>query len=764
MPARTRMFILAAEATLDRLRREAGSPALADAEEVVALPLDRLAVGSDVELPEQLAELFELAAARGRRPAVAVCEVEREGDVARFTDQLQRLASVLRGRLQRDRMPFPLQAVVIVGQNAVGPRDLECLRVLSGATRGGGSPAGSDLEELLPSQLPVYLMLGRTRLDHTSRSWRCSEVWPVAVARLLASVEAEPSRTGGLRSWRSFATSLGGEDAIGLEREVLEIVRSSIGGLSREVADADAASLVRALREEVTPEDPPSDTVSSSSSPKHRLDRFGRGVEPHPPVPAFWELDPAIPDSPEPTGGSVRHTLERLDNDPDSRWHERRSERGKVFIHDRRLRVVQSIFTFSGPRSILRRVWQRIHRHPGHLPWHAEGGFIRLGDRRELSIVADQSRAWQEIEALDREVVETRAVAEQMAAELDRARSRFVGIPWRVAAVLCSALFSAAIVGTVTAPFPPKWTLYTGVATAVSAALAGLLIIVTELVAARRGRDLLETANTAAEAALSRAFQARLKLGCDGEILQRSMAWLQSAARVRETARRLLELQSSALERTLVARHFGTAAGRESPRAFERITTIDTNIGINQAGLAAQLRRADPEFVQELDASFQRWWSDALRTTDAGEVGSIDAGRFRPVLERELRNARLQARLRMLQLIEERESKPWLVELADGLARVAGHGTDFAGLSVQTERARGRRLRRATLSIGSSDDLRECMARVLEASALDGFVVSRKPVELSHWGYSAIVIDEISIEVEPHEDKSGLRFHEGLSA
>lgn len=769
------MFILAAEATLARLRRESPSRALRDPAEVVALPLDCWKQDRESGISESLAEEFEIAAARDRRPAVAICEVTREGDVVGFVRDLDRLAAALASRLQRDRMPFPLQAVVLVGENRIGPLDLECLRLLCGpgASKGVATSANRSeqdsgatdypsLAELLPPRLPVYLMLGRTRLDSESRSWPCSEIWPIAVTRLLASIDSNPTRTGGLRAWRAFASSLGGDDSVGLEREVLAIIRDSVAGVSGEQPNSDAARAVKVLREEVVPEDPPTDSVSTSASPRHRLDRFGQSKQPHPPVPEFWELDPAIPESSDPTGAAARHTRERLDSSPESQWQARRFERGSVFIRDRGLRLFESVFTFAGPRSILRRVWQRIHRHAGHLPWHAEGGFIRLGDRRELSIVADQARAWQAVESLDREATMARTTAEEMATELDRTRSRFAGIPWRIGAVFSSALFAAAIVGTVTAAFPPQWIIYVGVGTAATAALTGLAIVVSELVAARRGRNLLEFANANAEAALSRSFHARLELGSDGELLQRSMAWLQSAARVRETARRLLELQSAALERTLVTK-YSPNGGTSGLGGFAAATTVDTDIGIAREGLAAALRRVDPSFGLELDASFQRWWVDALRAYDAGEVGSIHAGQFRPQLESELRGLRDKARARLLRLIEERESKPWLDDLAGKFARTIGQGTDFATLSVQTERARGRQLRRGTFVIGGSDDLRERMAQLMEASTLEGFSASRTAVEIEAWGAAAIAVDEISVEVEPNAAGTGLVFHEGLA-
>jgi hypothetical protein len=770
MSAAARMFILASAPTIDRLRREAPCRALTEPGGVAVLPLEGLHQGQESDGIERNRALFESASARGVRPAVALCEIVREGDLADFVEKLRHAAATLRDALQRDRMPFPLNAVILVGRALLNEADVAALELLGSgspkplekAAAADKRPEADPLRDLVPFDVPIYLFLGRSRLDHASQSWDAAATWPVSVSRLLASIEASPSRTGGLRTCRSVAVTLGSADASGLEREVLTLVRWSLSADAPLSGSDHAAPEPGRTRNDLTPDDPPNDAVDASGAPRHRLDQHGRSRAAHPELPSFWEFEPALDRTDLSTGGATRQSQTRLDDSRESEWQLRRAERGRIFMRDRVRRALAAVYTFAGPRSILRRVWQRIHSHPEHLAWHASGGFVRLGERRELSLVMDQLRGWRAIEQLDGEAREAREVAMAQAAELDRARSRFVGLGWRLAAITCAGLFSAAIVGTAVAPFGPRWVLYTGIGTALAAILAAAAVLLGELWAARRGRALLERSVLHAESCIARAYAARLALGSDGELLQRSMAWLQSAARVRDAARRLLELQTIALERALQGHAPLRTANLTTADDYARQSSVVTNLGLASLRASAELLKREPDFVAQLQSDFRMWWSDAMRSHDPDEVGSVSATKFRPRLESVLRELQLKSRRRLLRFIEQREDRAWIDEAQRDLCRLLGVGSDLPGLGVKTERARGLRLNRSMLAVASGPAMLGAVRGALQTTALDAATVHELQHDLEPWGLSGLALDEITISVRRDSPDEPVRFIEGL--
>ena len=770
MSAAARMFILSSESAIERLRREAPCRALTEPGGVVVLPLESLSQDRGAEEIENSRPLFERASARGARPAVALCEIFREGDLADFVEKLRGAATTLRSALQRDRVPFPLNAIILVGQAQLNDRDLTALEVLNAAGSSSAEPTeekaenrhGEDpLRDLVPLDVPIYLFLGRTRLDHASQSWDAAAIWPIAVSRLLASIEASPSRTGGLRACRTVAVALGSTDASGLEREVLTMVRWSISADAPQTASSAARLEPRRSRSELAPDDPPNDAVDASGAPRHRLDHHGRSRATHPELPTFWEFEPTLAGSEKSSGSATMESQQRLDDSRASEWQSRRVERGQIFMRDRVRRALAAVYTFVGPRSILRRVWQRIHSHPEHLAWHASGGFVRLGERRELSLVMDQLRGWRAIEQLDAEAREAREIAIEQAAELDRARTRFVGIGWRLAAVACAGLFSAAIVSAAIAPFGSRWFLYTGIGTALSAMLAAAALLLSELWAAKRGRALLERSVLHAESCISRAYAARLALGSEGELLQRSMAWLQSAARVREAARRLLELQSIALERALQGHAPLRTVNLTAVDEYVSRSSVVTNMGLASLPASAELLKHEPDFVTQLQSDFRTWWSDALRNYDPDEVGSVSATKFRPQLESVLRELQLKSRRRILRFIEERQDRTWIEHAQRDLGRLLGVGSDLPSLAVRTERARGLRLNRSKLAVASGPALLGAVRGALQSTSLDATPIHELQHDLEPWGLSGLALDEITISVRRVSPDEPVRFIEG---
>ncbi len=763
MPAPARMLVLAEGSAMERLRRDGGCRALADSALVGHLPLlddpEDPPPGTGLD-PDELARTYEQASGRGRSVVVAVCEAVEDGDLVRFVRRLDRLGRWLSERLQHDRTPFPLAACVIAAHGPIGDADRGALEMLLAASR-LGSVASIDWESdsaglsvIVPTAIPIYLMTHRTRLDHESRGWSCRDIWPAAVARLLASVSLEPRRTPGLRAWRSVSVNYTEGDARALEREVIEIVREAVDSVDD---DADAVEAT-SNRDDLKPESPPTDRVDDAGVPRHRLDKHGASRGPHDPVPGFWALEPSFEGG---AGGGEAHCSSRLDIVPGTPWRSRFLERGRRFIGDRFKRAVEVFRSSTGPRSVLRRVWRGIHDRHDHLRWYADGGFFTTAGRRELDGLTVQVREWERIRDLDSDRDRRIACSKVEARELDHARSHFVGIAWRVACAGSAGLFAAAVVGSVTSMLETKWTLYTGIASGIAAAATGLLLLFTEVQAGSRGRSRLERETRGAEASVSRAYAARLELSATGELLHRSTAWIQNCARVRDAAGRLLSLWKLSLDHASgigVARSIGAGAPL---RAWNASSTVEVAAGLSFDDAARACREEQPELLPDLRHGFESFWSDSMRQIDPHEVGDVVARRFGKSLESQLRSMRDDVRLKVVAVVERWVGDGWIESVGDRVVEVFGPGTELAGLSVSTRKASGADLRRVIRAHSSSERVSDRLGESLRVATLDGSAVARSVGELEPWGCTALAIDEIEVSLPIERNRPVSVFVEG---
>lgn len=734
---------------MERLRRDGGCRALADSAIVGHLPLldnpenPPSSIGWN---PDELAAVYEQASARNRSAVVAICEAEHEGDLVRFVRRLDALGRWLADRLQHDRTPFPLAACVIAAHGPIAGDDREALETLLSAAKTGGEQTSDPesptfgLSVIVPTAIPVYAMVHRTRLDHESRGWSCQDIWPAAVARLLASIWIEPRRTAGLRAWRSVSVNYTEGDARALEREVIEIVREAVDSVDD---DADAPRLA-ATDDRMKPESPPSERVDDGGSPRHRLDKHGSSRGPHEPVPGFWAIEPIFEGG---AGGGEAHCKSRLDTAPETPWRSRFFERGRRFIGDRFKRAVEVFRSSSGPRSVLRRVWRGIHDRHDHLRWYADGGFFTIAGRRELESLSKQVYEWQEIRQLDADRDQAIACASAEARELDRARSHFVGIAWRVACAASSGLFAAAIVGSVTAMLEPKWTLYTGIGAGVAAASTGLLLLITEAAAGARGRNRLEREAGGAESAISRSYAARLELSATGELLHRSTAWIQNCARVRDAAKRLLSLWKISLEHASgigIARSVGAGA---PIRSWSASSMVEVAAGLSFDDAARACREEQPDLLPDLRDGFESFWSESMRQVDPHEVGDVVARRFGKSLEAQLRTMRDDVRGKVVAVVERWVGDGWIAQVGDRVVEVFGPGTEFAGLSVSTRKASGADLRRIIRAHASNERVCGRLGDSLRIATLDGSAVSQVMGDLEPWGCVGLAIEEIEVSL-----------------
>ena len=759
MPPSARLIVLAEDSAMDRLRRDGGCRALADPSLVEHLPLvedPREPEGGRDEV--ELGERYEQASGRDGGAVVALCELVEEGDLHRFAERLEALGGWLSERLQHDRTPFPLAACVIVSHGPIGGVDraaLDRLVTLSAERDLRGDAAAGGIATIVPSAIPVYVMVHRTRLDHQSRSWSCRDVWPAAVARLLASIALDPRRPAGLRAWRSVAITYSEEDARGLEREVIEIVREAVDSVDDDV-DPTASSSPDRMRTET----PPSDRVDDSGVPRHRLDKHGASASTREPVPGFWSLEPSLGVG---VGGGVSHVDLRLDLARGSPWRDRFSERGRRFIADRFRRAVESLRVLSGPNSILRKVWRGIHVRHEHLRWHARGGFFTTGARRELDELGTQKLAWDAIESLDAERDRRIRRAKAESVELDLARSHFVGVGWRLSAIGASGLFAAAIVGSVTSMLDPAWTLATGVASGLAAAVTGLVLLLLEVRAGTRGRERLEREASAAEQAIARSFAARLALAARGELLHRSTSWIQNCARVRDAAARLLALWELSLDAASglgIARSVGAGAAL---RRWSLATTVQVAADLSYDAVARTVREDRPHLLPELRRRFETFWGSSLRTVDPHEVGDVVARRLGRMLAAELRGMRDEVRGTLIGVVEHWVGEDWAEDASRQVVEVFGLGTEFAGLSVSTRKASGASLRRVIRAHASSELVARRLGESLHQATLDGSPVSHATGPLEPWGCAALAIEEIDVSLPVDRALPTAVFVEGRS-
>jgi len=754
------MLVLAEPAAMERLRRDGGCRALADPGLVGHLPLvaSPSSPGDGLD-PEELAGTYERASGRDESVVVALCEVAAAGDLDRFVDRLEALGRWLAGRLQHDRTPFPLAAIVLASHEPITDLDraaLERILAVTGDARASTLDAEGDppgLPVILPTAIPIYVMVHRGRLDHESRSWSCQEIWPAAVARLLASISLEPRRTAGLRAWRSVAVNYSEGDARDLEREVIEIVREAVDSVE-ESSEGEGPSAARSSEVET----PPSDRVDDAGSPRHRLDKHGVGRAAHDPVPSFWSIEPSFEGG---AGGGTSHAGDRLDLADGQPWQSRFTERGRRFISDRFKRVMSSIRSMIGPVSILRRVWRGIHQDSSRLRWYARGGFFTTAGRRELEELSRQKREWEGIRKFDAERDLRIRCARAEAAELDLARSHFVGLGWRIAAAASSGLFAAAIVGVATALLDPAWTITTGVASGAVAVATTLILLIAEAGAGARGRERLEREIVSAEQATSAAYRARLELAARGELLQRSTSWIQNCAKIRDAAKRLLALWDLSLEHASSLGIARSASGGSSLRRWANATMVQVAADLSYDSVAREVREQQPELLPSLQRDFESFWSESLRKIDRHEGGDVVVRRFGRELDAQLRRMRDRVRRELVAVVERWVGEDWAGTAAERVIDVFGTGTEFAGLSVSTRKASGARLRRVIRAHASAEPIAHRLGDSLERATLDGSSVSIAPGSLEPWGCTALAVEEIDVSLPAERRAPAAVFVEG---
>jgi hypothetical protein len=398
------------------------------------------------------------------------------------------------------------------------------------------------------------------------------------------------------------------------------------------------------------------------------------------------------------------------------------------------------------------------------LRWFASGGFFQTQSDDEFERISKQMRRWEDVATADREAETAMRNAQVEAFELDQARTYFLSIHWRFACALIASLFVTAVC-TVPASASGDWSvLLLALVAGAAAAVTTLIIAVLELRGGGRGTASAERTSRAAELRIAIAFEKRLELGADGELLQRSIAWLQSAARIRDAAQRLLALR----ERAVASMSPGDLSSRDPDRMqvlseYRQATTVACESGAPAASLAGNLRKAYPQLVREQAEELESDWRRMLMELDPSIVGGINGRALVPMLEASLERCRDTFRQRLLDAAERSAAPGWFAQARESLARAFGPTTDLCGLSVSTMNARGNPLQRVTLVATARDtaarDISKVLADCSQGSAWPKACISR----VDGWSGYALIIDEISVRIDPNPSRgSTLRVLEGI--
>jgi hypothetical protein len=766
MSSAPRLILLASDLATARLRDESGCRALRRGGDVLSVSIDSLRSTAGGEASagiDRFAPLLQSSSSQPRPPLVALCIAEHPGAFARYCESCERLANQLLQCLQSDRVPVPTRACVVVAPSGLNTEDRRWLAQLTDPRPSISlAPETGALRHLFPHRMPVYLMAGVSRVDARGRAWDSALAWPVAVGRLLGSLAVMPERSPGLRAWRAIALDSRSASVDALDVEALALVNEALGSTTSDLSSA------RRWTDLSAPLKPPSDRIPHAPSPVHAEDRLIDTEETRPVLPDFSAIAPADSQMVSPmtshSGGASAHTRDRLEHGPRSLWAARRAERGRAFMADRTARLLNAAQTLSGPKGVISTVWSRIHHTAFQLRWFAGGGFFQTDPSGEFERLSTQMRRWGEIATADRAAESATIHAKIEAFELDFARSYFLSIYWRMLCALAASLFATAAFCVPASAWGGRFVMILALAAGGAAAVTTIVLAALEFAAGDRGRASVERASRSAEQSIAIAFERRLVLGADGELLQRSVAWLQSAARVRDAAQRLLALRDSAVARMSP----GDLSSRDPDRVetlaeYRESTTISCESDASAEFLVRGLRKSYPHLVQEQAEELELDWRRMLLELDPGMVGGVNGRALVPMLEASLEQCRDVFRQRLLKATEESSSNGWLGKAAEPLAQAFGPTTDFCGLSVPTMKARGNPLQRVTLVIAPTDRAVREISKVIT----DCSQGSTRPIaslnRIDGWSGYALVIDEISVRIDqrPSSD-STLRLLEGI--
>ncbi len=733
------LIILSDRESIGRIRRDSGCRRLSGDGEVEFIAIDEVPSATEpLAFEERQRWTARLGAALGPAapPLVLVWRHGAPGAGPSPASVIDHLRDFAGRALQSDRALVSIAAVVAIFPDAIGPE------------------AATALEALAESHA-VFLMNAHSRLLAGGPSFQTGDVWPVAVGRLVGSLRYRARRQRGLRAWRALSVvGQRGEDDP-LDAVASKLARFVISGFDDDLSRGDARTgMEQGL--ETRPLDVPEDRVSVDGVPQHAFGASG-ATRRRPELVSWWELPPA--DGAVPVRGSARFEAgTRLDLRAGSRWRVAFAHRGSQFVRDRFARARSAALSILGPESVYARAWERIHRHPAFVPWHAKGAFFKRPSACVIESIAAQRMAWSRLRELDDRAAVASVKARVVAHELDEARASSPSVLVRAVCMLTAILFASSVVGVVVVSsgrnrglVELQWSVITGLAACAGGLLTAGLLMFAEWRSGQTGRAIVESGIREAEGAIAEAFHARLELGAEGELLHRRTTWLQSAARVRETADRLHAVMVA--QEGLFMRQLGerSSPGMKSVACveFRQSMSVVLDPPITGEGIAISLRARDPELLSRLRGEFLQWWREHLRRLDPSFAGGIDSSEFACAYSAKLGSITEAVRIGLRAEFGRIPDIAWSRFEGRGIAHAFGPGDDVPGLSCVTHRARGMERHRVVFVHAPTESAARNVSREI-VSALHGDAAPvPAPSDTDGWGGLIVVVDEVSVSLDP---------------
>jgi hypothetical protein len=748
MTASPSLVLAASPLCWKRLRDESGARALAVAEDaalgqggVAWLPLVDSDASGVVDRSESAWQTrLRSVAASPAAPLVLLWVARSRGEGPAFLRAIESLGDRMLRMLQKDRVPPRVAGVVYVAEQGIDESDAVALETMACAGRNlslDGMALPRGLAEVLgPRGRAVFLMSDRTRVGPSGMSWPVAEVWPMEVARLLASLESSGQRQPGIRAWRSLRFNPTRYPFDRIEMEAFRFAREALG-----LPDSDGQRVEEGSGRQLPAARAPEGAVSTDRAPQHCLDRPSRGVE-RPAFPSWWDL------SSESAESSAQERVETFGSRKGrrSRWYERFEERGAIFIDERRERSLESVDETIGPKAISYRSWHAIHGDAALPNWFASGQFY-VGPDDRLDSPSQAIQGWSQLGAIERRVIELRNASLAEARELDVARAHFARLGWRFVCVIAASLFIATVFSSIFANAGWRWVTAMALASCGGAIVASAVVLWLEVRAGRRGRDAADRTVQHAEDAIAEGFLRRMLMGADGERSGRRRRWFQAAARTRDAARRLKAIVDIAEIHALRRAASDAAPLPRSLRAYVDATSVeDTDAALPVDSLREAIRRDPSHIVEYRRRQYQSWWSDSLRAEDPLQSGAIRHRLFAPAVTGAVVDL-IDSFRRDLIGVVEREGVAADCRWSEGarVGNLLGPCGDLRNLGVQTQRAIGREVMRIVW-------VHAMIRRHAESATYDvrmhfghGTIPQAVVSSIDRWGCMGLVIDEVAI-------------------
>jgi len=619
-----------------------------------------------------------------------------------------------------------------------------------------GAPGRS--EGAVQKAIPVFLMTECGRMEADGRLWPASDIWPVAVGRLLGSLSVPQNRLSGLRAWRTFAL-LGKSDEpdpVGeaANRAILRIENYEVERTPNDEGDEQRNKLSDIQY-------PSPDLPIQTNAPSHPFDDPGNPeVTNRLSMPGWWYLRTSGSSHEDAVGYQERVRTDFSPKAPAGPWDAGMKRVGEKFRKQRGDTDDGEARRQAGKDSLHRWAWSKIHGDPlwvktvrANAFLTRDGGLAGQFNRSLEDDLRQQQDDFLKLQAADDERAAAVKEAKAALGHLEKARKHFVSTLWRTGCALAAAMFASTTVGSL--PAPDKiasglWALQIGLTAAAGAFLATLVLLWFEVRAGRRATKDAEARLKAAEQAISKSYQERIELVRRGGNIRRHTVMFQAANRTSDTALRLeIMMRRDGLGNSASGGGDGTGEdsdGNAVLREYERATSGILTPSLAREDLEHFKDRMHPGWLREQAASYLHWWrQQMIEHWDVDVVGAIRDESFTEAYRARWRGIYRQLEQEFRELVVTQfclHNEDFKVGLIGGWT---GLGSDVPGLSCMTERQVGWERRRHIHVMAPSHRLAKIVAEEVVERIVGGADILCSEAPTDGWGGIALVVDEIDI-------------------